>query len=309
MAYLAIIAGHDPARQQAPFLVIKEINLTPTSSTFDIARKDGSQIPARSWGNPADCKAVVLLVHGLGAHGGWFEAFARQLKVRRVYAISFDHIGFGQQRARRFNGYTDWLDDLVAVFDYLRDANPQKPIYLCGNSMGALLSLVATEYIQPDGLVLLSPGFDGAPKTFTPLYRVLTVIKALLKPEMEVALPYNADLVSRDLPTRQWITNDPEGRFRVPGKMLLALLKLSNAVKHKARTVKMPVLMLTAGKDSIVNTAVNVAFFEKLTAPSKHTKLYDDAFHDLMFDPVVDEVADEVVHWMSEHTLEKLISG
>jgi alpha-beta hydrolase superfamily lysophospholipase len=289
--------------------VIKEINLTPTSTSFEIPRKDGSQIPARSWGNSADCKAVALLVHGLGAHSGWFEAFGRQLKVRRVYAVSFDHIGFGKQKEHGFSGYTDWLDDLVAVYDYLRETNPNKPIYLCGNSMGALLSLVATEHIEPDGLVLLSPGFDGAPQTFTMAYRVLTVVKALLRPDMEVTLPYNAELVSRDLPTRVWITNDPEGRFSVPGKMLLALLKLSNAVKHKARTVKMPVLMLTAGMDQIINTAVNVAFFEKLTAPAKRAKVYDEAFHDLMFDPVIDEVADEVVHWMSEHTLEKLISG
>jgi acylglycerol lipase len=308
-AYNAIITGQNQQRQQAPFLVIKEINLTPTSTTFDIPRKDGSVIPARSWGAPADCKAVALLVHGLGAHSGWFEAFGRQLKVRRVYAVSFDHVGFGKQKTRSFSGYTDWLDDLIQVFDHLRASNPNKPIYLMGNSMGALLSLVSTEHIEPDGLVLLSPGFDGCPQTFTTIYRVMTVIKAILKPEAEVALPYNAELVSRDVATRTWITNDPEGRFKVPGKMLLALLKLSNAVKHKARTVRMPVLMITAGLDRIVNNPVNVAFFEKLSAPSKKAKIFDEAFHDLMFDPVIDEVADEVVHWMSEHTLERLISG
>jgi acylglycerol lipase len=289
--------------------VIKEINLTPTSSSFEISRTDGSTIPARSWGAATDCKAVALLIHGLGAHSGWFEAFGRQLKVRRVYAVSYDHIGFGRQRGRAFSAYTDWLDDLVRVFDYLKETNPNKPIYLVGNSMGALLSLVSTEHIEPDGLVLLSPGFDGCPQTFTPLYRAITVLKALIRPEMEVALPYDAYLCTRDEPTRTWITNDPEGRFRVPGKMLLALLKLSNAVKHKARTVKMPVLMMTAGFDRIVNNPVNVAFFEKLSAPAKRAKHFDEAWHDLMFDPQVDEVADEVVHWMSEHTLEKLISG
>lgn len=308
-AYNAIIAGQNLQRQQAPFLVINEINLTPTSTNFEIPRKNGSVIPARSWGSPGDCKAVALLVHGLGAHSGWFEAFGRQLKVRRVYAVSFDHIGFGRQRGASFSGYTDWLDDLVCVFDYLRANHPDKPIYLMGNSMGALLSLVSTEHIEPDGLVLLSPGFDGCPQTFTPVYRVLTVIKAVLRPEMEVQLPYDADLVTRDVSTRTWISNDPEGRFRVPGKMLLALLQLSNAVKHKARSVKMPVLMLTAGMDRIVNNPVNMAFFENLTAPSKQTKMFNEAFHDLMFDPQIDEVADEVVHWMSGHTLEKLISG
>lgn len=266
-------------------------------------------IPARSWGSPTDCKAVALLIHGLGAHSGWFEAFARQLKARRVYAISYDHIGFGKQRGRSFSGYTDWLDDLVRVFDHLREEHANKPIYLVGNSMGALLSLVSIEYIAPDGLVLLSPGFDGCPQTFTPLYRVLTVLKALIRPETEVRLPYGAELCTRDEATRTWISSDPEGRFMVPGKMLLALLKLSNAVKNKARSVKMPVLMMTAGYDRIVNHAINVAFFEKLSAPSKRSKHFEEAWHDLMFDPVIDEVADEVVHWMSEHTLEKLISG
>jgi len=289
--------------------VIKEINLTSTSSTFEIPRPDGSTIPARSWGSQNDCKAVALLIHGLGAHSGWFEAFARQLKVRRVYAVSYDQIGFGKQRTGSFSAYTQWLDDLVRVFDYLRETVPNKPIYLVGNSMGALLSLVSVEYISPDGLVLLSPGFDGCPQTFTWFYRVSTVVKAILWPEMEVALPYGAELCTRDEPTRGWINNDPEGRFRVPGKMLLALLKLSNAVKHKTGSVKMPVLMMTAGKDLIVNTPINNAFFAKLVAPSKRIKHFDESFHDLMFDPVVDEVADEVVHWMSEQTLEKLITG
>lgn len=175
--------------------------------------------------------------------------------------------------------------------------------------MGALLSLVSAEHISPDGLVLLSPGFDGCPETFTWFYRISAVVKAYLRPEAEIALPYGADLVTRDVPTRAWITADPEGRFRVPGKMLIALLKLSNATKHKTRTVKMPVLMMTSGVDRIVNNPINNAFFNKLVAPSKKAKHFEEAWHDLMFDPQIDEVADEVVHWMSEHTLEKLISG
>lgn len=289
--------------------MIKEISLTSTSSQFDIPRPDGSSIPARSWGNPSDCKAVALLIHGLGAHSGWFEAFARQLKVRRVYTVSYDHIGFGKQKTHPFKGYTDWLDDLVRVFDYLQKQFPNKPVYVVGNSMGALLSLVAAEYILPAGLVLLSPGFDGYPQTFTWLYRAQTIIKAFFRPEAEVCLPYGPELCTRDEPTRAWLTADAEGRFRVPGKMMMALLHLSNEVKNKGRTVKVPVLMMTAGVDRIVNNVINKAFFEKLSAPAKTAKHFDEAWHDLMFDPLVDEVADEFVHWTSEHTLEKLISG
>lgn len=188
--------------------------------------------------------------------------------------------------------------------------------------MGALLSLVASVRgslttstnkfkfdIQPDGLVLLSPGFDGYPATFTWQFRIVTVIRALLNPEGLVTLPYGADLCTRDVSTRTWISNDPEGSFRVAGKYLLQLLKLSNATKHTSGIIESPVLMMTSGKDRIVNNPINFAFFKKLSAPEKKHKHFEEAWHDLMFDPQVDEVADEIVHWMSEHSVEKLING
>lgn len=292
--------------------MINVINLTPTSAPLDIPCPNGQVIQARAWGELGDCNAVALLIHGLGAHGGWFEAFANELVSRRIYAVSYDHIGFGNQRNVKFRSYKQWLDDLVKVFEGVKTlaaANGGKPIYLVGNSMGGLLSLVSVEFIQPTGLVLLSPGFDGYPETFTTGYRIGTVIRALLRPEMEVALPYGADLVTRDEPTRAWITNDPEGRFKVPGKHLLELLKLSNAVKSSTRQIKMPVLMLTAGKDRIVNNVVNQAFFSRLSAPSKQTKQFSEAWHDLMFDPVVDEVADEVVNWMAAQSVQQVVSN
>jgi acylglycerol lipase len=289
--------------------MITEISLTPTCSQYDIPGPNGTLIPGRSWGSPNDCKAVALLIHGLGAHSGWFEAFARQLKVRRIYAIAYDQSGFGKRHRDPFASFTHWLDDLVRVFDYLREQYPRKPIYLIGNSMGGLLALAAMKYIQPDGLVLLSPGFDGSPQTFTWQYRLITIIKALLRPEMEVALPYDEKLVTRDEATRAWITRDSEGRFRLPGKYLLELLKLSNDIKDAGHVLNCPVLLMTAGQDRIINQRVNLAFFDRLQAPEKNHRHFPDAWHDLMFDPVVDEVSDEFVAWMSANAPERLISG
>ena len=257
-------------------------------------------IIGRSWGSQDDCKAVALLVHGLGAHSGWFEAFGRELQQRRVFAVSYDHIGFGNRRSEPFSSYQQWLDDLIFVFKYIALQSGEKPVYLIGNSMGALLSMVCAQYVTPDGLVLLSPGFDGCGETFTPWYRVKTVIKALLFPEMEVGLPYGIELCSRSTSVADWINKDPEGRFMVPGKMLFQLLQLSNATKHKGMTVKMPVLMMTAGLDKIVDNAVNRVLFEKLVAPQKSSVVFPESFHDLMFDAAVDEVADQVVSWMSK---------
>jgi alpha-beta hydrolase superfamily lysophospholipase len=289
--------------------MITDISLTSTSLQSVIRRRDGNPIPVRSWGTAQDCKAVALLVHGLGAHSGWFEAFARQLKVRRIYVVSYDQAGFGKRSNDTIEGYSTWVDDLVCVFDRLQEMIPGKPIYLCGNSMGALVSMSALPHIKPSGLVLLSPGFDGHPHTFTMQYRLGAIVKAMINPRTEIGLPYDAAVITRDEATREWIERDADGRFSVPGKFAVELLKLSNSTKKSTCSVSVPVLMMTAGCDRIVNNGVNTAFFNRLIAPAKKHKHFPDAFHDLMFDPVVDEVAEEVVSWLPEHINERLVSG
>jgi alpha-beta hydrolase superfamily lysophospholipase len=288
-----------------------DINLTPTASTIEIARGDGegsaTPITGRTWGTASECRAAALLIHGLGAHSGWFEALGRRLKVRRMFAVAPDHVGFGKRRKENFSSFHQWLDDTVTAYNYVREKVGDKPIYLMGNSMGALVALKVANRIKPDGLVLFSPGFDGNPQTFDLLFRIHSVWTAMVSPETELALPYAPDQVTRDVGVRKWIDADAERRFKLPAKMLFELLMLSQDVQNRVKSAPCPVLMLTAGNEKIVNNKVNDAVFERLNAPSKQKHVFKDAWHDLMFDPVIDELADKVNNWTTETSPEKLI--
>ncbi|MCC6980517.1 MAG: alpha/beta fold hydrolase [Candidatus Melainabacteria bacterium] len=288
-----------------------DINLTPTASLIEIARGDGTNssapITGRTWGTASECRAAALLIHGLGAHSGWFEALGRRLKVRRMFAVAPDHVGFGKRRKESFQSFHQWLDDTATAYNYVREKVGDKPIYLMGNSMGALVALKIANRIKPNGLVLFSPGFDGHPQTFDILFRVQSVWNALTSPETELALPYSPDQVTRDANVRKWIEADAERRFKLPAKMLFELLMLSQDVQNRVKSAPCPVLMLTAGHEKIVNNKVNDAVFDRLTAPLKQKHVYKDAWHDLMFDPVIDELADRVSTWITETTPEKLI--
>jgi alpha-beta hydrolase superfamily lysophospholipase len=286
--------------------MVVDINLTPTASHVDIVRtwkaaETGAEeldksLPARTWGTSSECLAGALLVHGLGAHSGWFEGFGRRLKIRRIYTV-----GFGRRRQQLFTSYDQWLDDLNTAFDFVRATIGEKPLYIMGNSMGAAVALraVSNGDISPTGLVLLSPGFDGHPSAFTMPFKVRALWQALTTPDVEIELPYTTDLVTRDLSVRQWIKNDPERRFSVPARMLLELLKLSSDLASRSRKVQCPVFMLNAGMDKIVNTSVSDKLFNGLLCPKKR-KTFPDAWHDLMFDPVIDEMTNEIVSWIKE---------
>ena len=70
-----------------------------------------------------------------------------------------------------------------------------------------------------------------------------------------------------------------------------------------------PILMMTAGVDQIVNNQVSKRYFKKLQAPRKTHRHFNEAWHDLMFDPIIEQLADELIEWMAECAPEKAIAG
>jgi alpha-beta hydrolase superfamily lysophospholipase len=283
-----------------------DINLTPTAACFeieatkaDLNRAHASyKLQARSWGSPTDCQSAILLVHGLGAHSGWFEALARRLRVRKSFVLAYDQVGFGKRRQEHFYSSKQWLDDLTIAFKYLQGLAADKPVFIAGDSMGALLSLEGIDSLDPDGLMLLSPGFDGHPLTFSWKYRIQTIVQAWLNKEREFELPYGLELISELDSVRAWLENDPERRFFVPGRMLMELLSITNGLKGKRIFIKCPTIMFLAGRDLIVDNKVNQQIYKRLVAPAKATKVFPEAIHDLTLNQVVEELADEMTNWM-----------
>jgi alpha-beta hydrolase superfamily lysophospholipase len=238
------------------------------------------------------------MVHGLGAHSGWFEALARRLKVKQIFCLAYDQIGFGKRRAHELTSYQQWLDDLPVVSAYLKEQVGDKPIFLMGNSMGGVVSLCGAPAVSPEGLVLFSPGFAGNSKTFSLGYKLRGLIQAFLSPDTEIQLPYGSDAFIREQSVRSWVDSDQEARMSVAAKTLLELLKLTNQVEQQTQLVSCPTLIATAGMDKIIdNKAVN-AVFEKLSVPKKR-RHFVEAYHDLMFDPLIDDLTNELVDWIA----------
>lgn len=296
-------------------MVNADINLTPTATLFEVesgisASRNGAggsfgKITGRTWGSASECQAAVLMVHGLGAHSGWFEALARRLKVRKLFVLAYDLVGFGKRIKQHYFSTEQWLTDLNATHAYLRQLVGDKPIYLLGNSMGSIVALKPCPSLKPAGLALLSPGFEGNAQTFPLSYRLKAITEALIRPDKEIDLPYNLELVTSDKAVRDWLANDPEWRFAVPGRMLFDLLKITQELRWSKLSLPCPVLMLTAGQDKLVDNRVNHRIFDRLLAPSKRTRCFETAVHDLPLDPAVDDVAEEIVDWISETRLAK----
>jgi acylglycerol lipase len=275
-----------------------DINLTPTATLVDIGA-----ITGRSWGLVSESYAGVLLVHGLGGHSGWFEPLARRLKVRQIFALAYDQVGFGRRKTEVFSSADQWLNDLAKVVAHLKGLLGDKPIFLVGNSMGGLIALKVMPLLSPTdiaGITLLSPAFEGHPKTFAWSYKLDMLFKSLFNPEKEYGLPYHIDSVTDQETVKVWLENDPDRRFLIPGRMILSLLGLTQGLRFSNLSTSCPVLMLTAGRDKLVDNKINQKVFARLISPEKKQRMFSSALHDLTLDPVIDEVADEIVSWIHQ---------
>ena len=81
--------------------------------------------------------------------------------------------------------------------------------------------------------------------------------------------------------------------------MFIELLKLTNGLGARSRNINCPVLMLDAGNEKIVSHEASQRLFNQLTCP-KEKKTYTEAWHDLMFDPVIDELVEDLSQWIGQ---------
>jgi len=83
----------------------------------------------------------VLVVHGLGEHGGRYAEVARTLTEAGWCVVAHDHRGHGESGGRRgvIDAPDDLLADLARVIDAVRTVRPGR-LVLLGHSLGGLVA-------------------------------------------------------------------------------------------------------------------------------------------------------------------------
>lgn len=114
-----------------------------------------------STGTPA--RGVVIVVHGIGEHGGRYEALASYLSGLGIESFLPDLRGFGKSGSRRacIRRFSDFHRDLFALHALIKRTSGL-PVFMLGHSLGGLVvsSYAAfSEHPALEGVILSSPSF------------------------------------------------------------------------------------------------------------------------------------------------------
>lgn len=277
--------------------------------TGTLTLPDGIPLFFRFWQAPDAQAPVLYILHGLGAHTGWFIDMGNALSARGLTVYADDHRGFGRSggprgHVRHGNVY---LDDTSRMLDEIQKRQPGAPIFLLGHSMGGIFAVhlaaseAARERSRLAGLLLLNPWIRDTAKVSPPeLVGILAGGALGLEHPRRVA--GGPEYMTTNQEAARMVNADTYWVRSESASFLFQITQMRTAVKKKAPRVKQPALVLQSERDLSVVPQASHDCYEWLASADKTWKTYLEYDHDAEFQPDRSALDDDIADWILRHS-------
>jgi len=246
---------------------------------------------------------VVVYLHGIEGHGQWFEQTAIRLNHLGMTIYALDRRGAGRNAEDRghIKSYRQLLADLTALIGQIGLRHRQSPIFLLGNCWGAKMATVlaaAEPGARLAGLVLTSPAL--AVKVDLDLASKLKIAWCWLTgSRRRFPIPLSPEMFTDNEPYLEFIRQDPLRLTEATASFYVESLKLTRLAGDAAARLRLPVLILQAGQDRIVDLDGVRKWFGRVASSDKTLEIFPWAAHSLDFDARAGEYAAVLSAWLS----------
>lgn len=268
-------------------------------ATFRAA--DGTALYEQRWRPASPPRAVVMIVHGLGEHGGRYAHVAQHLCAAGYAVAAPDLRGHGRSGGprARVRSFDQFLDDLELSLARTREWLPAAPLFVLGHSMGGTVvtRLMLARRPAVAGVILsgavLTPGKDISPAAV-----LLAKVLGRLAPGLPLQ-KINSRAVSRDPAVVAAYDADPlnyhGGTQAGMGRAFLeAIQRASGGLAGMAA----PLLILHGSADELSDVAGSRALHARAASNDKTLTVYDGLYHEILNEPERGQVLADITRWL-----------
>jgi acylglycerol lipase len=259
----------------------------------------GLQIFFRSWRPEGPARGVVVIVHGVNSHSGYYLWTADQLVASGLAVYAVDLRGRGRSDGERYyvEKIGDYLSDVDGLVRLAKSREPGLPVFLLGHSAGGVVSCVYALEHQAGlaGLICESFAFQVPAPDFA-----LTLLKGLshVAPHAHVLRLKKEDF-SRDPAVVQALLDDPLLENEVqPTETVAELARADDRLEKELPLITLPVLILHGTADKVTRPGGSQQFYDRAGSADKTLKLYEGAAHDLLNDLDKETVIADIRGWI-----------
>jgi len=272
------------------------------TATEELTTEDTYKLFLRSW--KTDSSQVLLIMHGLGGHSGWYIDMGNVLSSRSITVYAMEHRGFGRSGGLpgHIDDYHTYVEDIRCVVAEIRKRHPGAAIYMLGHSMGAIFATYfATKYENMlTGVLFLNPWIED-----TSSISLLTTLRILLggifKSKRYWRLAGGTETMTTNPEAVRMLQADSFWRRSETASFWVQILLMRQGVLGKAKQVTLPALVMQAEADKAVVVAATRKLYETLASSDKTWKTYPNYAHDSEFEQERSLLDTDLVAWISSH--------
>lgn len=266
----------------------------------EVKARDGALIPCGVWGTRGD---VILYLHGIESHMGWFKDMAEKFQERGTSVYALDRRGSGLSKEERghIDSYKTLLNDIDDVIKDIKKSHPEDKLYLTGMCGGGRFAadFAGLAPAAIDGLILISPAIKT--KVTLPVKDKLDVLfNSFLNPKKRVPTPLEDGMFTDNEKYLDFIKNDALNLHHLTARFYRELILMDIMLSNKIFKIDIPILTLLAGDDAIVNNDAMKRWHQRLKASDKTIKVFSGCCHFLPFQENVDDIVSFITEWISE---------
>jgi acylglycerol lipase len=264
---------------------------------------DGTDIYYRQWNSDSD-RGVLVYLHGIKSHTGWFTDTADKLNQRGFTIYALERRGSGVNKTDRgyVENYNVLIDDLKGALELIRKENPENKIYLMGLCWGGKLAVAFASLWQDmiDGLILVTPAIKARVDLTFP-QKLDVLVSNFIRPRKLFNIPIEDELFTKNPKYLEFIKSDQMKLTKATARFFFETAMLDMYNNGAAPKITVPILLLLAGNDLVVNTVEVRRWFGKTSTNDKTLKVYEGSCHSLEFEDEAKELVEDITGWADEH--------
>jgi acylglycerol lipase len=264
---------------------------------------DGVRLHYLVWPTePSPPWAVVIFLHGIASHAGWFAQTAAHLNHHGVAVYGPDRRGSGRSGGPRGHlaRYERALDDVEQVVRLVAADHRGTPVFLAASSWAAKLAVVyAAQRPAPlAGLLLLGPGLTAEVK-LSPARQLQVLVGHLVTPMAYLPIPLTPELYTANPPYLDFIRADPLRRLEATAQFFWETARLDRRRRRASAGLALPLLLLQGEADKMIDVPKTRRWFARLGVEDKTYRAYAGAGHTLDFEPDRAQYLADLLGWLS----------
>ena len=252
-------------------------------------------------------KTAMIVVHGMGEHGGRYTAFAEHLASAGIASYLPDLRGFGQSGGKRgcLRKFSDYFSDLAVVYRLAKEKAGVSGLFFMGHSYGGLVVssfLAERPEIEARGLVLSSPNFGISLKI--PRWRhFLACAGSCLFSDLTQNNRVDPAFLTHDAEIKKKYGSDRLIHHQISARLYSELVRMIRCADTTASRIHIPALVLQAGDDRVVSREATVRFFEKLRSQNKELEIYEGLYHELLNETTREAIFLKISQWVLSRSI------